>query len=1097
MDALTYFLFIYFSWIPFIELESGVEKYEVCLSSFLQNCSVTSFIDVGLNLTYTIDGLQPLHGKTYHAIVRSTNKIGMSSETTTDGVLIDLTPPTLKGKNQEISNILFECTEEHLMSSWNELEDLESGVVEYKWCVGVAKTSCDVVPLRSVGKNTRGAAIVNRLRSGLTIFSIVYGVNGAKIKNQIISEPCKVIIVAPKLVEVIDVSELNTNNFSDIDWQDTTQGLSLSWHVVGKYLREVSRLRIQVAVTTLSSNLSVPRLIETKSWNGELLKQPYMDVLPRHQNVTIQSIPFQPWNRYRGIVKVWNEGGIYSEASSDGVKIEPSPPPARGLTIRDKAADIEHSRWWPNLRLPPLKQSATSPDITFISSPADLDLIVTSGVSNRTFNKTDYSFENNRFSPTIEFKIVVKRASSNENSTNTTVHSRTMNVMPGFSDLEGPCCARRSVFTSTVSSDTHLKAASPTEDFGVSIAILPNNKIAIGSKKRVFIQSLRTKTVFHSISLEGRSDPNERVKIASYENILIFLLDGKVQLYEHASDDVGFRKTIEIGKCKNITTPVCSENKAWANAVGDVIACNKDVIAVTGTTPNSNNTVVAIFRANAGTWGFSQVIGKEMMDQHFGRSITLNERLVAITTGDGKNSCVAIYSITTLLLRQTICLAQSLRHTGPLAVYLTKTNALVVLSRSSKLLQVYQLNASSATHQLVCEYRAWTYKEDLSGHLDVNAQEEGFIVALGIQIEDGGVGVQLFGFQGIYSNDFLENVPQECINLGTVLARDSGLKVDGLRTRSTVAFKGSTILFGLPDVYTWPNMNHGMSTGRVFMATYCPLNHFRGKVAGLQSLRPVSCVPCKQGRKSFGGFSETCTECAKTTCPSSNEPYILLTTGICDDESCVSSINENRSTHGIDLHLRKESFFVPGPNNVYTVEFLETTRAMQSTRSLSESFLIDSTAPETGVVYDGLGSDQNVNCSENTTFGENSQCSTRDFQDTDIDFTSNLREIHARWIDFLDDDSGIAEYFWCVGSQPMRDDIQVCESTGIRPNGSHYGLNLKHGDSYYVTVVACNGAHKCSAAHSDGVTIDVTPPVMKYVRDGVMGPDMDYQVWVK
>ena len=107
MDALTYFLFIYFSWIPFIELESGVEKYEVCLSSFLQNCSVTSFIDVGLNLTYTIDGLQLLHGKTYHAIVRSTNKIGMSSETTTDGVLIDLTPPTLKGKNQEISNILF------------------------------------------------------------------------------------------------------------------------------------------------------------------------------------------------------------------------------------------------------------------------------------------------------------------------------------------------------------------------------------------------------------------------------------------------------------------------------------------------------------------------------------------------------------------------------------------------------------------------------------------------------------------------------------------------------------------------------------------------------------------------------------------------------------------------------------------------------------------------------------------------------------------------------------------------------------------------------------------------------------------------------
>ena len=109
-----------------------------------------------------------------------------------------------------------------------------------------------------------------------------------------------------------------------------------------------------------------------------------------------------------------------------------------------------------------------------------------------------------------------------------------------------------------------------------------------------------------------------------------------------------------------------------------------------------------------------------------------------------------------------------------------------------------------------------------------------------------------------------------------------------------------------------------------------------------------------------------------------------------------------------------------------------------------------------------------------------------------MDFTNNTREIHARWIDFLDNESDIVEYFWCVGSQPMRDDIRECESTGMRPNGSHFELNLQQGDTYYVTVVACNGARRCSAAYSDGVTIDTTPPVMEYVRDGIMGPDMDF-----
>ena len=240
---------------------------------------------------------------------------------------------------------------------------------------------------------------------------------------------------------------------------------------------------------------------------------------------------------------------------------------------------------------------------------------------------------------------------------------------------------------------------------------------------------------------------------------------------------------------------------------------------------------------------------------------------------------------------------------------------------------------------------------------------------------------------------------------------------------------------------------------------------------------------------------EACSVCAGRTCssPQTNDSSSFKS-GICDDSSCLSTSQVSNTTNGVNVHIKDGSLFVPGPEHVYTVELLETTRAGESTSSLSESFLIDPTAPVPGVVYDGLGSDQYMNCSENSTFGENSQCSTRDFEETDVKFTNNTREVHARWIDFLDNESDIVEYFWCVGTKPMTDDIWVCESTGMTPNGSHYGLSLENGDSYYVTVIACNGARMCSAAHSDGVTIDTTPPVMEYVRDGVMGPDMDYQV---
>ncbi|KAL9987460.1 hypothetical protein ACROYT_G001773 [Oculina patagonica] len=1108
------------SWTPFTDVESGILNYEVCLSSHLQNCTVTAFIDVGLNTSYTIDDLHLTHGKTYYTIVRGTNGIGVSSETNSNGFLIDLTLPTLQSEgpfwsskapfgsnqtfskdNQRSSPIKFRCSEEHLTCSWEEFEDQESGMVKYEWCVGTAKALCDVVSMRSVGMKTRGAAIVNRLPSGTKLFSTVYAVNGARLRRRITSDPCAVITVAPKLAEVIDISSFNTSNFTDIDWKATMQNLSLQWNIIGSYLDEISQLRVQVAVTKLSSNLSVPRLIQEMSWNGEPLKQPFMDVLSWQRNVTIRSVTFDPWERYRGIVRVWNKEGIFTEASSDGLKMEPSPPPTRALAIRDKAAENEHKRWWPNLRIPPLNQSALDTDFTYISSPAKVELTVSSDPSNETFNKTDFILDYKMFSPTAEFKIVVKRITSGKNDTNITSYSKTMKVIPGFAESEGPCCAKRSVDAPTALSDTHFKPTSPTEDFGVSLAVLLNDVVAIGCKGKVVLQSLKNQTASDSITLDDLSNPNARVRIASYHNRTSFLLNGKVHLYESSPGDSGgtvLHKTIAIGKCKNVSMSHCSQSETWAENLGQAFALNEHVLAVSGTNPTTSNSVVAVFRQNAGNWTFFQAIGEDVKDANFGHSISLNNRIMAIAAGEGKNCCIYIYSIPTMAHLATICIAESASLVAPLSMYLTETDALVVLSKTSRLLKVFQFNITSNSYQEVCEYRAGRIVDELSGNFDVNTREEGFIVALGIEANNGAEGVQLLGFQGIYSNNLHERKEtSECVNLGSVLARKSGLRVDGSGTRTSVSFRDNTILFGIPGVLTWPNNDQWLSTGRVFMATYCPLNHFRTRASGLQSLRPTSCVPCKQGRKSFGGFVEACSVCTGRICssPQINDSS-SFTLGICDDTSCLSTSHLSNTTNGVKVLLANGSLFISGSEHVYTVELLETTRAGLSTSSFSESFAIDSTAPVPGVVYDGLGSDQNMNCSENSTFGENSQCSTRNLQDTDVNFTNNTREIHARWINFLDNESDIVEYFWCVGWQPKTDDIRVCKSTGIRQNGSHYGLSLKHGDAYYVTVIACNGARMCSAAHSDGVTIDTTPPIMKYVRDGVMGADMDYQVFL-
>lgn len=1066
-------------------------------------------------------GLHLVHGESYYAVIKGINGIGMSSEATTNRVLIDLTSPTLKDTDnvpinttqsppssnnsvshgielptdviQGSSHIRFRCSEELLSANWDEFKDQESQLERYEWCVGTSKAQCDVMSLRSVGVKPKGAAIVKRLPSGTVLFATVYAVNGAGRKTRLVSEQCKVISIAPKLVEVIDIPGFNASNLTDIDWKAMVQSLSLRWEIIGRYMNDISRLRVQVAITQPSSNLSLPRLCSKTSWNSEPLVHDFMDVLSWQRNVTIRSVTLEPWERYRGVVRIWNEGGIYTDASSDGVRIEPSAPPKRSLSIRDKAAIQEPLRWLPNLRLPSVNRSALDHEVKYISSPAELELIIRSGF-NDSNNRTAFILDHNLFSPTKDFKIIVQRVTSDTNETNTTEQSSTVKVIPGFANPEGPCCVKNPVDPQSVFSDTHFKATLTSQHFGASLARLPNDHFAVGSAQKAFVLPLRNRAANHITLSDDITGSSARpVQVVSYRNRSAFLVNGKAHLYENEIDNFGnleLIKTTVLGNCKTVSTAVCSANKMWADSVSQVISIGKNIIVMTGTNASTNASVVAIFQELGGVWMFAKTLGEEKSDPNFGHSVSLNERMLAVATGEGKNSCISVYSVESFSQLMTVCVSEHKNITGPLSVRLTETDALVVVSKYSRSSKVIQFNSSTKSYNEVCHFDVEP-DEYLSGNLDVNARDGGFIIALGMQTLEGRDGVQLMGFHGIYSL----NEGGNCVNLGRVIARESGLRVDDGVPRTSVSFAENTILFGTPDVVTWPAQGERLGTGRVYMVTYCPTDHVRVRVSHIKGIGSVSCVPCEGGRKSFGGFVETCSVCEGMTCspPQSDDPFSFKSS-ICDSLSCPSTSMVDNSTNGLSISFMNGSFLVPGPHNLYTVELLETTRADVSTSSLSESFVIDPTTPEPGVVYDGLGSDPNTNCSDNSTFGEDSQCSTRSFEDTDVDFTNNTREVHARWLDFLDDESDIVEYFWCVGTQPMRDNIRECESTGMRPNGSHYELTLQHGDSYYVTVVACNGAGRCSAAYSDGVTIDTTPPVMEYVRDGIMGPDMDFQV---
>lgn len=86
-------------------------------------------------------------------------------------------------------------------------------------------------------------------------------------------------------------------------------------------------------------------------------------------------------------------------------------------------------------------------------------------------------------------------------------------------------------------------------------------------------------------------------------------------------------------------------------------------------------------------------------------------------------------------------------------------------------------------------------------------------------------------------------------------------------------------------------------------------------------------------------------------------------------------------------------------------------------------------------------------------------------------FQGNNDTISARW-QFQDPQSGIVEYLWAIGSYPYGDDVQEFASVGTATEGTNSSLlgTLEANTTYYVTVVAVNGAGLRSNATSEGIT---------------------------
>ncbi|KAK3609657.1 hypothetical protein CHS0354_035942 [Potamilus streckersoni] len=136
------------------------------------------------------------------------------------------------------------------------------------------------------------------------------------------------------------------------------------------------------------------------------------------------------------------------------------------------------------------------------------------------------------------------------------------------------------------------------------------------------------------------------------------------------------------------------------------------------------------------------------------------------------------------------------------------------------------------------------------------------------------------------------------------------------------------------------------------------------------------------------------------------------------------------------------------------------------------AIIVDKTAPEAGTVYDGL------------------------LYKVDLDFTKDQDKLCANWEGFFDQESGIAGYAVIVGTGPGKNDVANLTRFDQKTHKSCVELQpenyLEHERKYFSTVWAYNRGHKMLnvSASSNGVLVDLTPPVEGQVVDGEL---LDFQ----
>ncbi|XP_068693727.1 uncharacterized protein [Montipora foliosa] len=332
--------FIVATWPPFIELESRLLNYQFAIGTRPYQHDVVSFKDVHLATQVIKSGLSLSHGNTYYITVVATNLVGLKSNLSSPGLVIDTTPPQAPKDSVRdgatAQDIDYFSPTMDLAAHWEDITDPESGILESKYCLGTKPRGCQIKTTTRIGANKSFSCPECNINPGERVFVTVQATNGAGLTVTRSSNGILMDISPPRIGDVID-----GNHVTGVDYNIVLENwnISISW-----FGTEDDESGIQSCTWKIESS-DGSRLLQIDVSNNSPYGQRRVFSLAQ----TYKDKGFLGNLTYHNVLTCWNKASLRSTARSNGFRVKSIwPIPA---TVRDGSIDGADFNYTTNTRV--------------------------------------------------------------------------------------------------------------------------------------------------------------------------------------------------------------------------------------------------------------------------------------------------------------------------------------------------------------------------------------------------------------------------------------------------------------------------------------------------------------------------------------------------------------------------------------------------------------------------------------------------------------------------------------------------------------------------------------------------------------------------